>query len=542
MNYKYIIFAIILFIILLIIYKLVSSKPKKITKKITIAKSKNDAIKKLPLDTQSDISLAKTAVHLEEVEVAKNLLNEVDDPELRALLLKSQDKQTKLANNSAINTVKTEKKSIFKSKLDDKAVKTISKKFPNIPKKEILGSLNVAAKITKLAPKTTNAILKTVKKVTKPKIKTLLVPGVAQASVAEAVFNKLKKVKVINKATKKSISKIANLNPKAFNQVINITKTINKKVNLFKPKVFKSETRNAINIAKTISDPRATFYKLLNKNIPVSKTLGLKKSRWPVGKPLPSVPKGIENPNEFIKDPDGQILIDPETGQPITKKDAVKSFAAAHPDQVAKFKTAATKKVVSMAVAGLAKKVVGAALMPKGGFNPKKMAAGLIFLIPGFRKIFMKVFPAPVGPFLEENVQLLYSAVVVLMSPATMPVTLPPFLVQVMIALSIYLIMKNLQKIKDAAKKVGKAVARGATVAGKAVGRGATVAGKAVGRGATVAGKAVGRGATVAGKAVGRGATVAGKAVGRGATVAAKTVGKGIKSAGKAIGKAFKKF
>jgi hypothetical protein len=239
-----------------------------------------------------------------------------------------------------------------------------------MPKKAISGALTVANKIIKLSPKTANTILKTIKKVTKPKISTSRFPV---APVPKAVFNKLKKVKVINKATKKSISKIANLNPKAFNQVIKLTKNINKKVNLFKPKVFKSETTNAKNIAKTISDPRATLNNLLNKNLPVSKRFGLKKSRWPVGKPLPSLPKGIKNPNEFIKGPDGQRLIDPKTRQPITKKDAVKSFITAYPTQAAKLKTAATKKVVSVAVAGLAKKVVGAALMPQGGFNPKKI-------------------------------------------------------------------------------------------------------------------------------------------------------------------------
>ena len=451
MNNKYIIFAIILFIILLIIYKLFSSKPKPI--KISLVKSKDNAIKKLPLDTQSDISLAKTAGHLREVEVATDLLNEVDDPELRALLLKSQVKQTKLANNSAISTVKIDKKSILKSKLDTKVAAKIVNKFPDIPKKQITGAINVAKKLAIINPKKVKSILKLTKKIKKGNV------------VSKEPYIKIKN------ASMNIANKLANINPKLTKYAMKMAKNVNKKVKLFKPKVFKSEVTDTKNIAKTIADPQAALNEVVNKNLPVSKTIGLKKAVWPEGKPLPSLPKGIKNPNEFIKGPDGQRLIDPKTGQPITKKDAAKAFVAAHPDQVAKFKTAATKKVVSVAVAGLAKKVVGAALMPKGGFNPKKMAAGLLFLIPGFRKIFNKIFPAPVGPFLEQNMQLLYGAAVVLMSPVTIPVTLPPFLVQVMIALAIYLIMKNLQKIKDGLKKAGKAVGKAFKSVGKKIGK-----------------------------------------------------------------------
>ena len=445
MNYKYIIFAIILFIILLIIFKLFKSKPKK----VSLAKKKNTAVKKLPLDTQADISLAKTAVHLREVEVADNLLNEVDDPELRALLLKSQGKQTKLANKSAISTVKIEKKSILKSKLDTKAKAKIVNKFPDIPKKELISAIKVSEKLTKLNPKKANSVINMSNDVKEGN------------TVCKQPFLK------INKASLNLANRLANINPSLAKYAIKMSKNVNKRVALFKPKVFKSEVIDAKNSAKTIADPQAALNDIVNKNLPVSVTLGLNKAVWPADKPLPSLPKGIKNPNEIILDKDGKEVVDPKTGKPVTRKDAAKAFVASHPDQVAKFKTAATKAVVSKVVTGLAQKVVGAALMPKGGFNPKKMAAGLIFLIPGFRKIFMKVFPAPVGPFLEENIQLLYSAVVVLMSPATMLVTLPPFLVQVMIALAIYLIMKNLQKIKDGLKKAGKAVGKAFKKVGK---------------------------------------------------------------------------
>ena len=472
MNKKYIIFIVILFIVLFIIYKLFKSKQK--PKKIPLVKAKANAIKKLPLNTQSDIDLAKTAVHLREVDVATNLLDEVEDPELRALLLKSQVKQTKLANNSAIRTVKNDKKSILKSKLENKATIKIANKFPNIPKNEILGALKVANKITTLSPKVAKSIIKTVKKVAVPKIggkfinkvitpknlATVFIPGVAQARVAKAVFNKLKNVKVINKATKKVVGKIAKLNPVAFNQAIKISQGIDKKIKLFKPKVVKAEVTAAKTIAKNIVNPQGRLNELVNKNLPLSKVLGLKKSVWPAGKPLPKLPAGIKNPMEFVKGPDGQRLINPKTGQPVTKAEAAKSFIAAHPDQVAKLKQAATKKVVATATTMLAKKVVGAALMPKGGFSPGKMAAGLLFLIPGFRSLFNKIFPAPVGPFLEQNMQLLYGAGVVICSPVTIPLTLPPFLVQVMIALAIYVIMKNLQKIKDGLKNAGKAIGK----------------------------------------------------------------------------------
>ena len=448
MNNKYIIFAIILFIILFIIYKLFKSKPK--SKKVSLVKTKNNAIKKLPISTQADISLAKTAVHLREADVANNLLNEVDDPELRALLLKSQDKQTKLANKSAISTVKIEKKSMLKTKLDTKSVAKIVDKFPNISKKQIIGAVKVAKKLTLLNPKKLKSILKITKDVKKGNV------------VGKQPFVK------INKASLNLANRLANINPSVAKYAIKMSKNVNKKVALFKPKVFKSETTDTKNSARSIADPQAALNDIVSSSLPVSKTLGLNKAVWPADKPLPSLPKGIKNPNEVILDKDGKEVVDPKTGKPVTRKDAAKAFVAAHPDQVSKFKKAATKVVVSKAVGALAQKLVGAALMPKGGFNPKKMAASLIFLIPGFEKIFMKIFPAPVGPFLKENIQLLYSAVVVLMSPATIPVTIGPFLVQVMIALAIYLIMKNLQKIKDGLKKAGKAVGKAFKKFGKA--------------------------------------------------------------------------
>ena len=105
--------------------------------------------------------------------------------------------------------------------------------------------------------------------------------------------------------------------------------------------------------------------------------------------------------------------------------------------------------------------------------NLKSMAAGLVFeglmQIPGASMVFYTIFqPKEFGDFMRDNIQLLFQFIGILMVPPTMPVTIPPFLVQVAIAIVIWLIMKHMEEIiaffKDAfnfALQLGKKIYEG---------------------------------------------------------------------------------
>ena len=109
--------------------------------------------------------------------------------------------------------------------------------------------------------------------------------------------------------------------------------------------------------------------------------------------------------------------------------------------------------------------------------NPKAAIMNLILSQPKIRSLYYKIFkPAAVADFIADNPNLLITAFSMLMSPMTLPATAPAFLVQVAAALVIFLIQRNLKKIKEGLVKGVKAIGKGAKIIGKGLkkfGRGA---------------------------------------------------------------------
>ena len=132
---------------------------------------------------------------------------------------------------------------------------------------------------------------------------------------------------------------------------------------------------------------------------------------------------------------------------------------------------AVQNKVLATGVSKSVQAAIGVKNMPKKGFNPKKMAAEIIvkqlFKIPGVEKVFDLIFPAPVGPFLKQNIFLLYQAIAICLAPAAIPVALPPFLVQVGIAIAVYEIQMHLDDIKKGISRTGKDIVKGFNTAMK---------------------------------------------------------------------------
>ena len=120
--------------------------------------------------------------------------------------------------------------------------------------------------------------------------------------------------------------------------------------------------------------------------------------------------------------------------------------------------------------------------------NPRAMLMNMILSAPPVKKLWMSIIKPPsVRDFIAENPNLLISAVAMLMAPMTIPVTLPNLLIQVAIAIVLFMIQRHLKEIKEGLVKVGKAVGKGLKIAGKAIGKGFKKIGgglKKAGRGA----------------------------------------------------------
>jgi hypothetical protein len=234
-----------------------------------------------------------------------------------------------------------------------------------------------------------------------------------------------------------------------------------------------------------------------------------------------------ENPQETIKnEKDEEILF---KGKPITNEQASKAFEYAYPgtvkkmnealvDPVDKVERAALRAGGSKAMSTAAEKILGqrfAEIKPPGvggTFSKSNMkyqgmknlkamasqaAADLIFdNVPGAKDVFMIIFPDPVGSFLIENIYLLVQAVWLLAAPMALPATLPPFLVQVSIAIAMYAIEKNLEAIMKGLEDAANFIAAGVTNAYNDASRDITNAYNDASRDLTTAGLAVATGVT----------------------------------------------
>jgi hypothetical protein len=267
-----------------------------------------------------------------------------------------------------------------------------------------------------------------------------------------------------------------------------------------------------------------------------------------------------ENPNEPITNEDDKEIL--FKGKAITNEQAVKAFEYAYPETVkkmnealdnapakveraaarfggAKVMQAAAEKVLSERFKEL-KPPPGTSKIKKGLKSVKAMAsqaaADLIFdNVPGAKDVFMMIFPDPVGPFLMENIYLLIQAVGLLAAIPTLPVTLPPFLVQVGIAIALYAIEKNLQEIMKGLEDAANFIAGGLTNAYNEVSRGVTNAYNDASRDLTTFGLATATAFTDLGNTVATGATNAYNDAARDLTNVGNTVAAGATKAAELV-------